>query len=228
MGRDQSGREPDVRPPPRYNRPMAVVHLTVNDFIPTARGMSEDGFCARYDHPFLFGREVLEEEFRFQTVVTEGPGIASGDGRKSTDVFRIRHWVIPIMKPEGAPAQDRIFLGRGETNDVCVPHKTVSKLHAYFVRDPRITTRWFVVDTGSANGTKANGMRIPARARVALLDGDTICFGRCVFQWMGARTLHERLVAMVPQPAPGDAIVADEDEDADPYELPHDRPTGDD
>jgi hypothetical protein len=194
-----------------------AAHQTVNDFIPIARGMTEEAFVARYEHPVLFGREVLEEEFRFQTLVTDGG--QSKDGGNG-DIFRIRHWIIPVKKPHGAPAQDRIFLGRGESNDICVPHKTVSKLHAYFVRDPRIVTRWFVVDTGSANGTKANGMRIPARARVALVDGDTICFGRCVFQWMSARALYERLLAMAPEPDR-------EAEDDDRYTLPHDPPAGD-
>lgn len=198
---------------------MSSQHKTANDFIPVARAMTEDAFCARFDHPFLFGREVLEEEFRFQTLVTrdqsltEGAiakavadstdpeGQRAGGERHSTDVFRIRHWIIPVKKPDGAPAQDRIFLGRGESNDICVPHRTVSKLHGYFIRDPRIVTRWFLVDTGSANGTKTNGMRVPPRARVALVDGDTVSFGRCVFQWMSAKSLHDRLLAMAgPQP----------------------------
>ena len=73
-----------------------------------------------------------------------------------------------MKKPPAAPAQDRIFLGRSETNDLCVPHKTVSKLHAYFVRDAQTPTKWFVVDTGSANGTKHNGLRIPPRAKVPI------------------------------------------------------------
>ena len=48
-------------------------------------------------------REVLEEEFRFQTLVTKEQSTEA----KSTDVFRIRHWIIPVKKPEGAPGQDR-------------------------------------------------------------------------------------------------------------------------
>lgn len=182
-----------------------VVHKTVHDYIPIAKGMTADMFVARYPAPFLFGKEVLEEEFRFSTLVTdeksgrfEPPQSGVMPPGRGTDTFRIRHWVIAVKKPPGAPTPDRIFIGRGETNDICVPHKTVSKLHGYFVRDPQITTRWFVVDTGSANGTKHNGMRIPPRAKVALVDGDTIVFGRCVFQWMGAKALHERLIAMAP------------------------------
>jgi hypothetical protein len=178
----------------------AVSHKTVNDYIPFAKSMTTEAFVQRYNHPFLFGREVLEEEFRFSTLVTDEPSV---DGNRSTtsqttDVFRIRHWVIAVKKPPNAPAQDRIFLGRSETNDICVPHKTVSKLHAYFQRDQQNTTKWFVVDTGSANGTKHNGLRIPPRAKVTIVDGDTICFGRCVFQWMTSRSLYERLLTMAP------------------------------
>lgn len=180
-------------------------HRTVNDYIPIAKSMTAEAFVARYNHPFLFGREVLEEEFRFSTLVTDEP---SADPRPAssasagmeprtpgTDVFRIRHWVIAVKKPATAAGQDRIFLGRAESNDICVPHKTVSKLHAYFQRDFD-SGRWFVVDTGSANGTKHNGMRTPPRAKVAIVDGDTICFGRCVFQWMSARSLYDRLITM--------------------------------
>lgn len=168
-------------------------HKRVADYVPTVGQMTQATFCARYDHPFLFGREVLEEEFRFQTLVTTGESI-EGSAR-STDVFRIRHWVIPVAKKEGALGRDRVFLGRAETNDICVPHRTVSKLHAYFVRDPNILTRWFLVDAGSANGTKANGLRIEPRARIDLVDGDAVAFGRCVFQWMTAGSLYERVKA---------------------------------
>jgi hypothetical protein len=210
-----------------------TTHKTVNDYIPLAKSMPAEAFVQRYNHPFLFGREVLEEEFRFSTLVTEessvdlrpkgrsaGPiavGMGAGAGARAapsagapsgaaaspgSDTLRIRHWVILVKKPPAAPAQDRIFLGRSETNDICVPHKTVSKLHAYFVRDAttgaaaNALAKWQVIDTGSANGTKHNGMRIPPRAKVTLVDGDTICFGRCLFQWMTARSLYDRLLAM--------------------------------
>jgi hypothetical protein len=168
-------------------------HKNVHDYAATVRSMTPEAFAARFPHPFLFGREVLEEEFRFSTLVTDERGASMEQNRGQTDVFRIRHWVIAVKKPAEAPAQDRIFLGRSETNDICVPHKTVSKLHAYFQRDTQPALRWFIVDTGSANGTKHNGLRIPPRAKVPLLDGDTLVLGRCVFQWMTARTLYERV-----------------------------------
>lgn len=175
-------------------------HKTVHDYVTTVKSMTAEAFAARCPYPFLFGREVLEEEFRFSTLVTDEKNLSehqridSNDTQNSgTDVFRIRHWVIAVKKPAEAPAQDRVFLGRSETNDLCVPHKTVSKLHAYFQRDSQ-PLKWSVVDTGSANGTKHNGLRVPPRAKVAILDGDTLVFGRCVFQWMSARSLYERVL----------------------------------
>jgi hypothetical protein len=181
-----------------------VIHSQkqAQDYAPIAKSVTAEAFAGRYGHPFLFGREVLEEEFRFSTLVTDepsaeprpaSPGTGPASGPTSGS-FRIRHWVIPIKKPAASAGQDRIFLGRAESNDICVPHNTVSKLHAYFQRDADTSTKWFVVDTGSANGTKHNGMRIPPRAKLALVDGDTIVFGRCVFQFLASRSLRELLV----------------------------------
>ena len=172
-------------------------HKTVHDYGSMVRSMTPEAFSTRYPHPFLFGREVLEEEFRFSTLVTDDRGMAEMS-RESTDVFRIRHWVIAVKKAPEAPAQDRVFLGRSETNDICVPHKTVSKLHAYFQRDPTPTLKWSVVDTGSSNGTRHNGLKLPPRAKVQLIDGDTLVFGRCVFQWMTSRSLYERVQVLAP------------------------------
>lgn len=180
-------------------------HKNVHDYIPIAKTVTAEQFSGRYNHPFLFGREVLEEEFRFSTLVTEEPSVeprlnsgqgpaASPSGGAQSGAFKIRHWVIAIKKPATSAGQDRIFLGRAESNDICVPHKTVSKLHAYFQRDTDNQAKWFLVDTGSANGTKHNGMRIPPRAKVVMVDGDTIVFGRCVFQFFSSRSLHERLI----------------------------------
>jgi hypothetical protein len=172
-------------------------HKNVHDYGAVVRSMTPDAFQARYAHPFLFGREVLEEEFQFSTLVTDERGMSEvGAVAAGTDVFRIRHWVIAVKKKPDAPAQDRVFLGRSETNDICVPHKTVSKLHAYFQRDAQPSLKWSVVDTGSSNGTKHNGLKLPPRAKVQLLDGDTLVLGRCVFQWMSARSLYERVLAV--------------------------------
>jgi hypothetical protein len=167
-------------------------HKSIHDYGPTVRSMTVEAFATRFPHPILFGREVLEEEFRFSTVVTDDRSL-SEVARESPDVFRIRQWVIAVRKAPEAPAQDRVFLGRSETNDLCVPHQTVSKLHAYFQRETSPALKWSVVDTGSSNGTRHNGTKLPSRAKAHVLDGDTLVFGRCVFQWLSARSLYEKV-----------------------------------
>ena len=74
-----------------------------------------------------------------------------------------------------------------------MPHQTVSKLHAYFHRETSPILKWSVVDTGSSNGTRHNGVKLPSRAKAQVSDGDTLVFGRCVFQWLSARSLYEKV-----------------------------------
>jgi len=175
---------------------MPVEVKMLGDLVPLARALGEEGFVQRFPHPFLLGKEVVEEEFNFRTQVL----------RESTNVnpapetqLKIRDWVLGITKPgEGAAAANntRIFLGRASNNDLVVPHPTVSKLHAYFARDQ---DKWWLVDVGSSNGTKMNGLRAPLRARVSLNDGDTLLFGRCAFAFMSAKRLLELMLAMAPR-----------------------------
>lgn len=167
----------------------------LGDMVPLARALTEDGFSQRYAHPFMLGKEVLEEEFNFRTMVAREHTLSQ---KAPEPPLRIRDWVLPIVKPgEALKDSTRIFLGRAPNNDLVVPHPTVSKLHAYFSRDH---DRWWLVDVGSSNGTKMNGLRAPTRARVSLNDGDTLLFGRCAFTFMSARRLYELLLRISQQP----------------------------
>ncbi len=170
---------------------MPVEAKLLGDWVPLARAFTEDGFSQRYPHPFILGKEVLEEEFNFRTMVSREATISS---KAPEPLLRIRDWVLPVIKP-GEPMKDstRIFVGRASNNDLVIPHPTVSKLHAYFSRDH---DKWWLVDVGSSNGTKMNGLRAPTRARVSLNDGDTLLFGRCAFTFLSARRLFELLTRL--------------------------------
>ncbi len=50
-----------------------------------------------------------------------------------------------------------LTIGRLESNDICLPHGTVSKEHASIVFEDR---HWVVCDIGSTNGTHVNGERV--------------------------------------------------------------------
>src|SRR4051794_8175390 len=106
------------------------VHQTFLDFLPLAKSMSAEGFCARFASPFLVGVEVVEDEFRFTTAVTDRASLfASSVSTAPLEGNPARTWIIPVKKTDGAAGEGRVFFGRSSSNDVCVPHRTVSKLH---------------------------------------------------------------------------------------------------
>lgn len=176
---------------------MAVEPKMLGDMVPLARALTEETFCQRHPHPFILGKEVVEEEFAFRTVVARESTLTA---KTLEPPLRIRDWVLPIHKPGETPsAATRVFVGRAANNDLVIPHPTVSKLHAYFTKDQ---DKWWLVDVGSSNGTKMNGMRAPARARVSLHDGDTLLFGRCAFTFVSARRLFELMQRMAQAASP--------------------------
>jgi hypothetical protein len=158
-------------------------------------GIEREAFVSKTDHAYLIGREVLAQEIipaGEETARNIRPELGSTDFEGELE---IHHWVIEVMKKAQFPHPGRIFVGRGEENDICIPHATVSNSHAYFTRDTYIVNRWFLVDMDSANGTRTNGLRLTPRSRVALLDEDTVCLGQCAFQWLIPGSFYDRVMA---------------------------------
>ena len=70
--------------------------------------------------------------------------------------------------------QERIAIGRGPGADVRIPHLSVSDAHATI----RLEADGFaIVDHGSTNGTRVNGVRLTAQRKKKLADGDAIEIG---------------------------------------------------
>jgi pSer/pThr/pTyr-binding forkhead associated (FHA) protein len=70
--------------------------------------------------------------------------------------------------------QARIVIGRGAGADVRIPHLTVSEVHAVVRLDAE---GYGIIDEGSTNGTRVNGVRLTAGRRKRLADGDRIEVG---------------------------------------------------
>src|SRR4051812_26990229 len=62
--------------------------------------------------------------------------------------------VLPLKKAQAGPFASTILVGRSRTNDVCVAHSSVSKLHA---RIRVADGKHYLSDAGSSNGTSVNG-----------------------------------------------------------------------
>jgi len=78
----------------------------------------------------------------------------------------------------------KVTFGRGKSCDCIIAHPTVSREHFYLEHN---NGKYFLVDQGSENGTRANGERI---SWIELKDGDEIKAGpfTLVFEMDKART----------------------------------------
>lgn len=65
-----------------------------------------------------------------------------------------------------------VSIGRDESRQICLPHESVSRLHAQIVRQP---AGYFVTDMQSRNGTLLNRQRLDTPAN--LLTGDVLTLG---------------------------------------------------
>ncbi len=95
-----------------------------------------------------------------------------------------------IKKRVGNQFPDTVFVGRSTSNDITIPHTSISKLHArlrYGDGGPLLP------DGGSSNGTMLNGDPVGTGVDVAVAHGDLVRFGSLVFQCFEPRLLHNVL-----------------------------------
>lgn len=69
-----------------------------------------------------------------------------------------------------------VTVGRTENNDLVLTDPSVSRFHAYFLRDSRKNT-WRLVDAESRNGTWVGPMKLPPDGQAELQDQVRIRFG---------------------------------------------------
>jgi len=60
---------------------------------------------------------------------------------------------------------------------VCIPHGSISKLHAFVHREGE---GWALEDRESTNGTWVDGVRVPALERRPLSDGGQVRLGEAI------------------------------------------------
>jgi pSer/pThr/pTyr-binding forkhead associated (FHA) protein len=89
----------------------------------------------------------------------------------------MRAQLLPL---DGSPAveiaKDLTVVGRKEDCDLCLPHKSVSKMHCVIVRTDGLL---LLRDLGSTNGTRVNGQRV---RRAALLPNDQLAIAGYKFK----------------------------------------------
>lgn len=153
-------------------------NLKVRTYLPLLGLHSQETFREKFPHPFLIN------------VTVEPPG-TGGDAKFSTRILPPMNAgalllmsssvdpdrsVIEVVKKGSREFKGLIHVGRTDNNDVVLQAGGISKLHAYFTRDPA-SSSYLLTDAGSKNGTAVNGIRLETRRPDPLSDGALICFG---------------------------------------------------
>jgi hypothetical protein len=149
-----------------------------------------DDFCERYPHPvLLFGGPRSTGDPNFETSAGKtGSGATSEE--TAVDLPPTKPLVRAQLHPFGPgheareihllsksnrnPFKNMITLGRSANNDVQVELGTLSKVHAAFVNEGG---RWTILDPGSTNGTKVDGVRLEKGKPVPLHDNTRLDLG---------------------------------------------------
>ncbi len=95
---------------------------------------------------------------------------------------RFRNAGEPVVMPlRKGPSTNNAFVmgvtvGRTDNNDLVLDDASVSRFHAYFLRDSRKNT-WKLVDAESKNGTWAGATKLEPNGSVILEDRTRVRFG---------------------------------------------------
>jgi FHA domain len=74
------------------------------------------------------------------------------------------------------PFEGGISLGRASVNDLVLPHKSISRFHAYFQHEAT-SARWAVADAASRNGTQADGLLLKPNVPAVLASAHRLRLG---------------------------------------------------
>jgi hypothetical protein len=130
--------------------------------------LGHDGFVQRYGKLFLVltDPDSLESFAGFVNTASREAHEITARRTKLADVD-----IRPLVSRRRGDA--RVIIGR-EDADISLPHKKVSKVHAYFTVDGGLPS---VEDAGSKNGTWINGRMLSPNRPVPVDVGDEMAFG---------------------------------------------------
>jgi pSer/pThr/pTyr-binding forkhead associated (FHA) protein len=151
--------------------------MTVGSLV--SRAVSDpSGLARELDGWVLVGPRPQNEEneWSFRTLSARTVRDAAGEIEAVLD----ENYVVFVLKKNQRDAWAKtILVGRSRTNDVCVTHSSISKLHARVrIGDDGL----FLSDAGSSNGTSVNGNQLPAGQEKKLDHKMQVRFGGCSFQ----------------------------------------------
>jgi pSer/pThr/pTyr-binding forkhead associated (FHA) protein len=114
--------------------------------------------------------------YQFETSVIETDGNRPLNHLAKTASQVTATLVIEVRKQATHGPSSMICTGRASNNDIVFAHKTISKLHAYFLKTGTMDA-YEIVDADSTNGTKVNNNKLTAHQHHPVANRDRIHFG---------------------------------------------------
>jgi hypothetical protein len=152
----------------------------LTDYLRGAAGLTASRFLDVHDSPVLLwpqGEGSMEDTaFQFETIITEFEDGKPVQPPPQTESQIAKTLVIEIRKQPAPSPSKMICVGRAANNDIVLAHRTISKLHTYFLKSEHADS-YEIVDANSTNGTKVNNELLVAYKNKPLANRDQIRFG---------------------------------------------------
>ena len=138
---------------------------------------------------------------------TPEEGIPSSHQANDTSVFSFKDGeaptagnlgtavVVPLTPTHKNLHEDQVLMGRSLTNDIRLVSSQISKVHVRFELDEG---KWQIVDLGSSNGTRLNGLKLEPDRAYFLRGGDELIVGDIVILYLDAEGLLD-LTSLIPR-----------------------------
>lgn len=149
------------------------------------------------NHPVLLWQQSIDwterSNFQVETFIGESSSDQPLNFTADTVSQVSKISVIEVRKRTVCSYTNVICIGRTANNDIVFPHNTISKFHAYIVRNPA-EDRYELFDAGSTNGTWINNRRPKAHRGQLLNNFDCIQFGPSIqMLYLTARVFYDHL-----------------------------------
>lgn len=162
--------------------------LPIEAYVEDARSLSPEEFRDRHGSAFLL-LTAAEVNLPAGPAATMVEALSPAD-----DASEITGSVSLVAFPVRRGSESvthLVTVGRTSNNDIVISDISVSRFHAFLKQDTNGTFQ--ILDGGSANGTRVNGAKVPARGKgppTNLKTGDTLRLGRVEFTFLDATALH--------------------------------------
>jgi hypothetical protein len=170
----------NVEDKPKEKSVEEVHYQKAIDYLKSLQKVGPEEFLAMYPHAVLLESYVAPSSRtklgRVETIAELDINDLDSQTESHENGPLLQARVIPLEKRDKSSSERMLFVGRSANNDIVVPNKMVSKLHAYFCQVPGSEIIQ-LVDMNSTNGTFINGKKISPSVKMNLEDEDIISFG---------------------------------------------------